>query len=235
MRVTGAHLLTRQGVGRKTPEEEKVVSEYVEVVETTDDGRYRVILVQDTDCESPIAAGDAWVTSVLTLDADRWGGARWNAMRDPEDRLESLYYLLEALRDGEDAFKRYMRIFHGIEVFDVTIHNGYRDTSSALAWVEPSEAERVGVNLGEGGRIVVRQEVDEYNRWADGDVWGYVVQERVTWAKIPDDGTEYRPGDMHPMTETRETWEDTDESCFGFIGYEYAEQEAREALAGVAA
>jgi hypothetical protein len=35
-----------------------------------------------------------------------------------------------------------------------------------------------------------------------------------------------------PEFEDREDWEDTDDSCWGFIGREYAEQQATEALAG---
>lgn len=219
------------------------MSEYREVLETTDDGRYRVILVQDTDCESPTAEGDAWVTSVVTFDGrDRWNtGTTWRAMRDPGDRLPALeHFWSHDWSIADDLFKRWMRLFHGIEVFDVTIHNGYRDTSSAMAWVEPSEAKRVGWNDAPFARNydaekIVTSEVDEYNRWTDGDTWGYVVQKLTTWARVPDqDETGELPDDWQETAETRDEWEDTDESCWGFIGHEYAEQEAREALKAVA-
>ena len=54
--------------------------------------------------------------------------------------------------------------------------------------------------------------------------WGYVVQKRVTWESAEPDH----------ILNTMQAWEDTDESCWGFIGHEYAEREAREALVAVA-
>jgi len=46
---------------------------------------------------------------------------------------------------------------------------------------------------------------DEYTAWANGDCWGYVIED--------EDG------------------DDTGDSCWGFIGREYAEEQAREAFA----
>lgn len=197
---------------------------YTEVIETSDDGRFRVVVSYDTDCESPIDAGDCWVTSVLTLEHSRWGST-WRAAYDPESRLDMLSrlddsYLVGTLFEPDEAFIRYMRIFHGIEV----VETGWgSDGTRALAWVEPSEAERVGMPAGMAAENI-KNEVNEYNAWARGECYGYVVQKLTTWAKVDPEPE----GDSD--RETRDEWEDTDESCWGFIGYEYAEQEARDAL-----
>jgi len=68
--------------------------------------------------------------------------------------------------------------------------------------------------------------MSEYRAYAEGDVWGWVVEKRVTWhADDPDCGD-------------RETWEHVD-SCWGYYGRngangEYLEQCARDALADAA-
>ncbi|WP_434589957.1 hypothetical protein [Streptomyces sp. A5-4] len=64
----------------------------------------------------------------------------------------------------------------------------------------------------------VEAEMEEYEAWATGDVWGFVVEERVGWTR--DDAPD----------ESMETWEYVD-SCSGFYGGTYARQQAREALA----
>ena len=219
------------------------MSEHDVIAETTD-GRYRVILEQDTDCERPMDSGDWWVSSVLLHSGtNMWTGneAYDDVMRDGKDRVNAVNHFEESeyVTDTSEAFKRYMRIFHGIEVFDVTVVNGYRDTSNALAWVEPSERERVGLvdsdeRYGDCpacldgephvylDRDIVGMELAEHNRWAEGDCWGYVVQELVEWVRIEDRD--------ELGAQTRETWERVD-SCWGLIGHEYAEQEARDALA----
>lgn len=198
-----------------------------EVVATSDDGKMRVILQPDYDCERPMDNGDWWVSSVLTYT----GGNRWTASgeleaeRDPEGRLSAWQhfnsYAYTLTVDPDAAFIRYMRIFHDIEVFE----EGWgSDRTRALAWLEPSEAERVGIPRGPGfisDRDIVEGEIQEHNRWADGECYGYRVQAKVELATIFD-GEDDDSGE----------WEDTDDSCWGFIGHEYAEHEATEALAG---
>lgn len=63
----------------------------------------------------------------------------------------------------------------------------------------------------------LKAQADEYTAWADGDVWGYVIDREVTWHRAD-----------HESTVTMITW-DTVDSCWGFYGYEYAEKVAREA------
>jgi hypothetical protein len=194
-----------------------------DVIETSDDEQYRVVLVRDVDCEQPMTSGDWWTASVLTSTYTSRLGATMEAMYDPEDRFSAWEHFADstnpATPEADEAFKRYMRIFHDIEVFDVSVHNGYRDVSNALAWLEPSERERINLPETYPAKDVLDTEISEHNRWADGECYGYIVQKRVTWTADS------------PEFEDRDEWENTGDSCWGLIGREYAEQEATEALA----
>lgn len=201
---------------------------YTDVIETSDDGRFRVIMEQDTDCTKPMDDNHGWVTSILTHNYDTRSDYGWTDMRDPGGRLAALRHFEDSWSlpaDAGDAFIRWMRLYHGIDVVETTIHNGYRDTSNALAWIEPSEWVRVGfddVTAPRGSHPpdeeTIKIEIGEHNNWADGDCWGYIVQKRVTWTTDDDD------------FDDRDQWEDTDDSCWGFIGRDYAEEEAKAAL-----
>lgn len=190
----------------------------MEVIETS--GDYRVVLEPDADCEKPMDNGDGWTASVLTYSGwDTWRSrTTYEAMYDPQGRIDAMRYFEESewTVEPDESFKRYMAIFHGITVFTVTVVTG--EVSNALAWLEPSERERVGIPAEVTDKQALDIEIGEYNRWAQGDCWGYIVQKQVTWTT--DD----------PNFADREQWEDTDDSCWGFIGLDYAEQEAREAL-----
>jgi hypothetical protein len=65
--------------------------------------------------------------------------------------------------------------------------------------------------------------IDEYNRWATGDCYGYQVQ---THNPLCIDCMD--PDDADPDPDC-DGWTDTDDSYWGFIGWEHAEQEATEA------
>ena len=65
----------------------------------------------------------------------------------------------------------------------------------------------------------IESEAREYEAWADGDVYGYVIEQRADWQRTLHDGTD----------ETREGWESI-ESCWGFFGRDYAEEQAHDAF-----
>lgn len=206
------------------------------VIETSEDGRFRAVLMPDSDCESPLV-GDSWVTSVAMFNT--WSG---QLARDPVGRVEAWYRFCgpgqtaAVLYRGEmaSAFTHYMETFHKIEVFEVAWG---AERLPALAWVEPSEAARVGFDgkiapvNGYDAAQLVQSEVAEFNMWADGEVYGYAIQERVQWQRIGRDGEPTFLAEPFQM----ETWEGTDEGCWGLIGAESAEEEARVALARVVA
>lgn len=192
-----------------------------EVIETSEDGRHRVVLVPDEFCESPIDSGDWWNVSVIYLDGRGFWSADMVALHDPEDRVTAWRHLDNYCRaDADEAFTRYMSIFHGIKVEEVGVGS---DGTRGLAWVEPSERDRVGGSPDSDAENI-RLSMETYNSWARGEVYGYVVQERAHWVRMDDEDIE---------REDRWTWEATDDSCFGYYGWDDAERQAREALKAV--
>lgn len=87
---------------------------------------------------------------------------------------------------------------------------------AGLIYASPADVELVGCPV---DRLVeaLTAEVQEYSRWSEGDCYGYVVERLVPACAQCGAG---------------ERWEDADEmnSCGGFIGQEYAEEAALEAL-----
>lgn len=135
------------------------------------------------------------ITSYRAHDALVSAAARWH--REPE------------------LFERYARIFHGVTKVE-TWHSGE-------AWYlacDPADWREL-MGLTDEYLVahpdVVTTDMTEWRAYCEGDVWGYVLEERAHWVR---EGTD----------EERNTWEQVD-SCFGFYGYDYALESAREAMA----
>lgn len=196
------------------------------VIQTSDDGKLRVRVEVDAECESPVTSGDWWCVSVIYLDGGPRYYGRMTALHDPEGRLAKWEDLNDRRGDPDAAFIRYMRIFHNVKVEEVGVGS---DFTRGLAWVERSELRRAGFDdviapaEDADPAAMIRSGLAEYNAWAQGDCYGYVVEEQQMWAKVDADGS------MGDDLETRTTWEPVD-SCGGFIGYDHAEGEARDAL-----
>ncbi|MFJ3974862.1 hypothetical protein [Streptomyces sp. NPDC090021] len=184
-----------------------------DVLTTTDDGRFRVRLVRDEYAENPRNDRETLV-HVITIDthlghyhpvdkdggpfAEAWERLKWNRWT------------------GVDLFTRYVSIMHGGLVLESSPERGPR----SLWYVTGEEARAIdGGLLTEG---YVEAEMQEYEAWANGDVWTFIVEERVLWT---------RDGDSDV---SMETWEEVD-SCSGLYGKPYARSQAREALTFYAA
>mgnify|MGYP001501775131 CR=1 FL=1 len=61
---------------------------------------------------------------------------------------------------------------------------------------------------------LIEGELEEYERWCNGDCWGYVIET----AEVEDEDGNIEGGDQ------------VGDSCWGFIGMEYAEEEGKAAL-----
>lgn len=132
------------------------------------------------------------------------------------------------------AFGRYLKIFHGITALPVYKyeHSGVAlSTGSFLgraqhaewdsgmigwAYIRP-DAER-WPDMDE--EAILSGSVEELGKWMNGEVYGWIVEEKVTGTKVYD-------GDQDD--EEFAEWTEGD-SCWGFIGYDYAQEAAREAL-----
>ncbi|MFF3006321.1 hypothetical protein ACFVTF_26345 [Kitasatospora sp. NPDC057940] len=176
-----------------------------EIIDTTPDGRYRVRLVADEDAINPREDHDN-LAHVITIDtylgryvpvdkdggplADAWKRVSWNRWT------------------GVECFSRWARIFHGAIVIESRPAHG----PASLWYLLADDAAALGM-LPEA---YLDAERAEYEAWANGEVYGYVLEEAVDWRRAGG--------------EVRTTWEPVD-SSFGHYGYGWAVVVAREALA----
>jgi hypothetical protein len=131
---------------------------------------------------------------------------------DCDERIEEAAATWGADRDG-DLLEKYLRAYHG-----VTQVVYYRNSSyTYITYDDARWREAVGAEPGSAS-------LEEYKAWAEGEVFGWVVEKRVRWNRAePEDGPD----------DTMDTWEPED-SCGGFYGLDYAEKCALEALDGFA-
>ncbi|NEA50429.1 hypothetical protein [Streptomyces sp. SID10815] len=177
-----------------------------DIIATTPDGRFRVRLVPDEDAINPREDFDH-LAHVLTIDthggwyapidkdggplADAWERVSWNRWQ------------------GIETFTRWARIYHNAIVIESRPERG----PVSLWYLLGEDAEDLGI-LPEA---YLDAERAEYQAWAEGDVYGYVVEQAVDWVRADD------------PQETRSDWEEVD-SCWGHYGFEWAVAAAREAL-----
>lgn len=186
------------------------------ILETSDDGSLRVRLELDPYPDEPYDDG---ASPLLRLDRTSYGVRAEHVMAggrplDQDGQIEGAaqYWQVTPSDDRWWLFEKYLRAFHGATQVE-SWHSGsyWYVTYDSAAW-----REYAGTQPGSAS-------MDEYRAWCEGDVWGYVVEERVTWHT--DD----------PGYDDEDQWEDTEDSCFGFYGRDYAEERAREALADAVA
>jgi hypothetical protein len=203
------------------------MSDYAHVIaETTatDGTPFRVILEPDTDAENPRDNySNAGVIHVIPQ-------SRYNV--PAESSLGD--YLREAIMDHPfPVVARWLHIFHGATVVLPIYSNYGRDFNISAG--DADEAPEVGNYVGvtfdtaatqrENGwnsacqtltAAALAADVQTYASWAEGDVWGYVVQR----AELDEDGEviDWEPAGY------------VGDSCWGFIGQAWAEVAATEAL-----
>lgn len=188
---------------------------YSEILETSEDERFRVRLVLD---EYPSEPYDDGASPLLRIET-RGGGHRAEHVQvgsrpaEADDYIEAAVHHWGTCPADSDwkLFEKYLRAFHGVTQVE-TWHSGsfWYVTYDSAAW-----REYVGAPAGSA-------DMSEYRAWCEGDVWGWVTEKLVTWhTDEPGFGDENR-------------WEDTD-SCWGYYGSDgangrYLRQCAREAL-----
>lgn len=191
-----------------------------DVLETSDDGTLRVVLMRDEDAGKPEADECGYVFNV---DRTRWS-AEWvetlnsNRPGDPfaDDIADGIARCMHKWGNDWDRMERYLRI-----VWDAVAVDWWdrRSGGRFLAVVTSSMADAWNVPASSRTpEILTKGTLVEYAAWDEGDVWSWEIQRRVRWMR--EDGDD-----------TMETWEPED-SCGGYYGRDYAEEQAREALAG---
>lgn len=165
-----------------------------EILKTSDNGAFRIRLMADPDCESPRKADHlSHVVSVPNsryLMVDSTGGP----LEDGWDRIKDR-------SDAMDLFERWARIFHGA----VTLRDTPPHGASAVWYLMPgSDAKDPAAYL--------ECERRDYRLWAEGETYGYVIEQSVTYAEVGGDRTVSQ-------------WETVD-GGWGLIGFEYAQETA---------
>lgn len=178
-------------------------------------GAYRVRLVAELDGGSnPREDQDCNLANVITptqrqyVSIDEDGGP-----------LQYGWDHFSVRPDSEKLFIRWARMVHGVKVVESRPEGG----AWAFWYVMPEKLAEAGPEV-TPEQIIAAEEV-QYRAWAANDVWGIIIEKSVVW--IPEDG-QIEIGEGIPTRRT--TWEHVD-SCWGFIGREYAEAEARNQLA----
>lgn len=189
---------------------------YSEVLKVSDDGKFRVRLIQDDDASEPYDDGQS---PLLRLE---YSGYRSHypyraehvmATGRPTDSDERIEEAASKWGGELDKFEKYLRAYYGTREIAVntSTSRGYTyityDTAEwreAMGFEPDAETPHPLINM------------DGYLAWCVGDCWGYVVEKNVTWHKDGDPDS------------TMTTWEDVD-SCWGFYG-DYGREAALEAL-----
>lgn len=194
-------------------------------------GEFRVRLELDTDAAKPEDAGQCPILQVIVKQYEGYAATEFNEQAAgfayPFDRFITAFGAVsqhKAIR----VFERYLRVFRGTKSF-ATYHLGYSREYGYIAFDTKAWLEEIGVT-DENPDIepVDRAEpcLDEIKAWAEGDVWGWIVERKVRWQRLGSDGEPVFLTEPNTM----ETWEEVS-SCWGFYGRDYAESAAKEALA----
>lgn len=184
---------------------------------TEETGDVRVHLYVDEDAGSLDDQGDflPFVAQVESSWVHHYGfaaaGARWAEGFDAADISRAWAYY----RDAE-KFERWLRICHEVPAVE-SWSDRYGNWWFAIAtpkWVTEALG---GIEAHTVGELkVAAQFVQD---WAEGNVYGYEVERKRTGQKVYDDG----------ITIEFSEWDEVD-SCWGYVGDEWAKENALEAL-----
>lgn len=211
----------------------------VDVLDTREvDGvEHRVYLVQDQDCESPRESGDCQAGIMVTRsNRYSWPVEDCDVIRTRgSTRLLSGTRVAEMCGDHEfRVIARWLRTFYGANVV-LPLYARYDDRPSAgdesdtpdagsyigVTFDQPSTRTVTGISP-EAMAGALTTDVDEFSAWAVGECYGYVIER-----------AEHADSDRLALDMSDHAgWEHVD-SCWGFIGDEYARQEAIRALSDI--
>lgn len=183
-----------------------------EPIETIEHAGLTVKIFQDWDAECPRKDRDNLATMVAFPQFSR----DYDIAEESADSTE-----IEAVDRRQGLLERYLRLTEGAEIalfrFDDHGSSGARlyeidyDDAYASGFFSITRADIVkeygndSPESREKARSVLQGEINEMSQYVEGDVYGYVID-------LPDDA----PVDLH-------------DSCWGFYGFDYCVEEAKEA------
>ena len=184
----------------------------------TETGNYRARIVRDQDAVNPredfehavhVITIDTHCGKYINVDEDG-GPLEWAWERIKGEMPDHL---------AVETFKRYARIFHGATVFESFPHYG----AASLWYITAEDMEREGFG---DPAAYIEAEHDEYRAWAEGECFGFHIEERVVYKRAEPTGDAAK--------DWRWEWESID-SLWGIYGYDWAKSMAQDALDSLAA
>ena len=180
---------------------------------TSEDGLWRVQVCQDDDCGSPredtqLGTLITWDRNYNSPDDNEFSSpdsfeAWWSGKDEDEDGHILIHHNCPAKSEGYIRLPVFKYEHSGVAYR--TSDFGDRWDSGQVGWIfsTPESIEETGAPIESIARQL-KNEVEEYSKWANGECYGYVVTHKIeTCDKCHD-------------TE----WEDVD-SCWGFVGRFY--------------
>lgn len=194
----------------------------LDIIEENDNFRAR--LEYDDSADKPYDEG---AVPILSREFGRYGN-RFTAVNDEGEAFADL--VTEAwnrLNRDDDVLARYLRIFYGAEsvLWDSSSNYAYLAFDTAAWRTEHGLTYEWLDEHGMDRQTLAEGSLKEVMAWANGEVFGYIVERRVKTSMVRTDAV---TGDVLGTVEG-EAWEEVD-SCWGFYGREYAEEVAKEAF-----
>jgi hypothetical protein len=182
----------------------------LDIIQLTETSRLGVEV--DEDAVNPRTEGDVWLTGFVKV-----GGRGDSRLIDvePVHSWPELDDAIERLLNIEEEVPRWAAIFHGMHVEYDAQHGGFWFVDpAALAENWPTGEYPDGKTKAEWERELIAREQETYRQWADGEVYGVILQRQETWCRLLDDGTADR-------LDTRDEWADVESiwGCYLDDGY----------------
>lgn len=201
------------------------MSDDVDVVEERDG--YRVRLEYE---DSPDKPYDDGAVPILTVE-------RFMQVEAFNSQAEEYVHAVTEILDnhGWDTLERFVKIFYGA----VKMQRWYSDGMEGYYVAFDTAAWREKVGAPED-RLKDEDYLSEVRAWAEGEVYGYIVEKNLHYTKTYAEDPEYNE-EGEDWVEVQETGFVSDGkggwrkitmpiACWGFYGREWAEESAREAL-----
>jgi hypothetical protein len=194
---------------------------YGEVIEET--GNYRLTLHIDDDTQEPY---DYWRVPVLRIDRGSVDHLSSDSRpTDDDDAVEDAvrHWGASPSRTDWRLVEKYLRAWFGTTYIETWYSGSYwyvaYDTAAwrEFAGLTTDDAEHIRNNV--AGALT------EFRAWAEGDVWGYTVEQKIHVVSHKQITTP--EGKMTELDYEYYEWYPTDESCWGYYGHEYATEQGK--------
>lgn len=151
---------------------------------------------------------------------------------DPTGRIVEAHDHFDFENNGytltEEDVARWAKIFHGLHLEYDSEHGGYWfvdpdqlvenfwDASLGGRWMYANDE----LTKAEVEAKIIESEQETYRQWAEGDVYGVILERKVAWAKLSADGGTVLQGEGT----VRETWENEGSVWGCYLDDEYTAQ-----------